>query len=158
MTGEGPNGSGEEILVLRDPRESTKKCSLTPLRGLPGFRFFDYHPERRVEAAGRILLDPRGELIGEPDAGRGLLLIDCAWRRVDTLLRCVDGELHPRRLPVLSTAYPRKSRLFVDPEQGLASVEALYAALVLLGRPRPDLLDGYRWRDLFLRANPGLTT
>ena len=56
----------------------------------------------------------------------------------------------------LVTAYPRRSRLFADPAQGLASVEALYAALAILGRPRPELLEGYRWASEFLRANPEL--
>ena len=32
-----------------------------------------------------------------------------------------------------------------------------YAALFLLGEPRDDLLAEYRWRDEFLRLNPGLT-
>jgi pre-rRNA-processing protein TSR3 len=146
----------DDILILRDPRESIQKCSLTPLRGLPGIRFVDYHGQRRLEAHGRVLLDPRGEELTPEDAGCGLLLIDCAWRRVDALLRTVDGELHPRRLPDLNTAYPRKSRVYVDPERGLASVEALYVAALILGRPRPDLLQHYRWREPFLRANPGL--
>lgn len=142
-----------DILILRDPRESKKKCSLTPLEGLPGVEFVRYDRERRVEADGRILLSPDGELLTAADAHRGLLLIDCAWRRVPALRATVDGDLVLRRLPPLVTAYPRKSEVFEDPDEGLASVEALYAALAILGRPRPELLDGYRWRDEFLRAN-----
>ncbi len=145
-----------DVLIVRDPRESAKKCSLTPLRGLAGIRFVDYHPERRVHAGARILLHPEGELLTEADRGRDLLLVDCAWRRVPKLLRTVDGELVRRSLPELASAYPRKSRTFDDPERGLASVEALYAASVLLGEPHPEWLDGYRWRAEFLRVNPAL--
>ena len=43
-----------DVLILRDPRESTRKCSLTPLRGLPGIEFVTYAHDRRVDAAGRI--------------------------------------------------------------------------------------------------------
>lgn len=144
------------VLILRDPRESAAKCSLTPLRGLPGVTFVSYHPARRVEAGGRILLDPEGEELGDGDRGRDLFLIDCSWRRVPKLAATVDGTVLRRRLPALATAYPRRSRTFEDPARGLASVEALYAATVLLGEPRPELLDGYRWREVFLAANPGL--
>lgn len=144
------------VLILRDPRESTKKCSLTPLRGKPSIEFVRYDRERRLDAGERILLHPEGELLSEADRGADLLLVDCAWRRVDSLLATVDGDLIRRRLPTLETAYPRSSRIFADPDTGLASVEALHAALVILGEPREDLLEEYRWRDEFLRLNPQL--
>ena len=147
---------GLDVLILRDPRESPKKCSLTPLRGTPGIRFVSYDRDRRIDAGARVLLHPKGEPITSADAGRPLLLVDCAWRRLPSLLATVDGELAPRRLPPLVTAYPRKSKTFEDPEQGLASIEALYAALALLGDARPQLLASYRWAEDFLRANPAL--
>jgi len=145
-----------EVLILRDPKESAHKCSLTPLRGMPGIRFVEYGADRRVDASGRILLHAEGELLTAADAGLDLFLIDCSWRRVSKLQARVDGAPVLRRLPPLVTAYPRKSSTFQDPDQGLASVEALYAALALLGRPRPELLVNYRWADEFLRFNPCL--
>ncbi len=145
-----------DVLILRDPRESTKKCSLTPLRGVPGVRFVTHDKDRRLDARGRILLHPDGEPIRNSDAGYGLLLLDCAWRRVPELLAQVDGDPPRRSLPPLATAYPRKSRTFADPERGLASIEAIYAALALQGDFRPEILDGYRWAAPFLAANPGL--
>ena len=146
-----------DILILRDPRESLKRCSLTPLRGKEGVRFVHYHPERRVEAEGRILLHTEGELLSSADEGGRLLLIDCNWRRVPKLLRTVDGPFTLRRLPALRTAYPRRSTTFEDPGEGLASVEALYAAQCFLGGgPDPELLAAYRWADEFLALNPSL--
>ena len=145
-----------DILILRDPRESLAKCSLTPLRGLPGVRFVNYDRERRLSAGRRVLLHPEGAELSAADRGADLLLIDCAWRRVPQLLATVEGELVHRRLPTLVTAYPRRSKTFVDPSTGLASVEALYAACALLGVPRPELLHGYRFAEAFLGANPGL--
>ncbi len=143
------------VLVLRDPRESAAKCSLTPLRGAERIRFVEYHPERRVAAGGRILLHPHpeSERLSWGDRGKDLLLVDCAWRRVESLIRTVDGVTYRRRLPPLLTTYPRRSRTFADPDEGLASVEALYAATVILGEARPELLEGYRWREEFLRLN-----
>jgi pre-rRNA-processing protein TSR3 len=146
-----------DVLILRDPRESLQKCSLTPLRGRPGIRFVSFARSRRLDGSGRVLLHPDGELIGPSDRGRGILLLDSSWRKLPELLATIDGDPPRRRLPALSTAYPRKSSVFADPAQGLASVEALYAALALLGTPHPELLEGYRWAESFLAANPALS-
>jgi pre-rRNA-processing protein TSR3 len=145
-----------DVLILRDPRESVKKCSLTPLRGKPGVSFVGYQPDRRIDAGGRVLLHPDGEELTPADAGAGLFLIDCAWRRLPSLLATVDGEPVRRRLPRLTTAYPRKSQLFEDPAAGLASIEALYAAVSILFGPHPELLESYRWADEFFELNPSL--
>lgn len=142
-----------DVLILRDPRESPRKCSLTPLRGLAGIRFVAYRPGRRIDGVGRVLLHPESELLSERDRGKPLLLVDCAWRHLPELLACVDGEPVRRRLPALDTAYPRSSKVGEDPSTGLASVEALYAALALMGEERSELLAGYRWTDDFLAKN-----
>ena len=145
-----------DIVILRDPRESIKKCSLTPLRDVEGVEFLRYRHDSVFEVGERILLDPEGEELTVADASLGFLLIDCAWRRVGTLSKTLRGTFHRRRLPVLKTAYPRKSTVFEDPSTGLASIEALYAGHQLLGRPAPELLADYRWRDEFLALNPEL--
>lgn len=150
------NPSDLDVWILRDPKESTRKCSLTPLRGFPGVRFITYQPDLELPCAGRVLLHPEGEELGVADRGAPLLLVDCAWRRLDTLLAVVAGAPTRRRLPPLRTAYPRRSRTFADPARGLASIEALYGALALAGRPRADLLRGYRWATEFLALNPDL--
>ena len=58
-----------------------------------------------------------------------------------------------RSLQGYRTAYPRVSKLGTDPDNGLASVEALYLAYHILGRPTEGLLDHYRWGEEFLRLN-----
>lgn len=142
------------VLVFRDSHESPQKCSLTPLRGNADVRFVDYPRQGSVDAGGRILLHTDGEVLGPDDAGKGLLIVDSSWRRLPKLLRLVTGDPPRRRLPPLVTAYPRKSKRYEDPSEGLASVEALYAALFLLGHARPDLLEGYHWKEQFLELNP----
>ncbi|MFT6109597.1 MAG: ribosome biogenesis protein Tsr3, partial [Planctomycetota bacterium] len=48
----------------------------------------------------------------------------------------------------------RRSKGFEDPSEGLASVEALYAALLLLGATDIEyLLDDYLWKKEFLDRN-----
>jgi rRNA small subunit aminocarboxypropyltransferase len=145
-----------DVLIVHDPREPAKKCSLTPLRGMAGVRFVPMHGDERVDAGRRIWLHPEGDELGPADRGVGLLLVDCTWRRLARLSKRIDGVLVRRRLPKLVTAYPRRSKLALDPEHGLASVEALYAAIALLYAPCPELLAHYRWAAEFLVANPDL--
>jgi pre-rRNA-processing protein TSR3 len=145
-----------DILIVRDPREPAKKCSLTPLRGMAGVSFVSLRGGKRVDAGRRIWLHPDGDELSADDRGLDLLLVDCAWRKLPAISKAIDGELLPRRLPRLVSAYPRRSKIAQDPSEGLASVEALYAAICLLEGPRPELLANYRWRDEFLAANPQL--
>ena len=42
--------------------------------------------------------------------------------------------------------------MYDDPPQGLASIEALYVAMKVLGFDDPSLLDGYHWKDEFLAS------
>ncbi len=58
-----------------------------------------------------------------------------------------------RSLSGYQSAYPRVSKLGTDPDNGLASVEALFLAYHILGRPTVGLLDHYRWAESFLRLN-----
>ena len=116
-----------------------------------------------LEVGARVLLDPEAPVLDQADGalepggvGLGLFVIDCSWRRLPRIGRAVVDAPTRRALPPLETAYPRKSRTFEDPRRGLATVEALYAASALLGRPDPTLLDGYRFAEAFLERNRGL--
>src|SRR6185436_16281566 len=71
-----------DVMIVRDPRESAQKCSLTPLRGVDGVRFVTHRGDQRVDVGRRILLSPGGEELTRADRGYGLLVIDCAWRKV----------------------------------------------------------------------------
>ncbi|HIA38186.1 MAG TPA: hypothetical protein EYN86_01530 [Planctomycetes bacterium] len=103
------------------------------------------------------LLHPDGVPLTSADAERPLLLIDSSWRDLPRMLSTVHGDFALRCLPKnLVTAYPRKSKTFEDPETGLASVEALHAATVRLGRRDDSLLEGYYFGDKWLELNPQL--
>jgi len=165
------------LRVVQDFKENRRKCTLTPLEGAAGVDFVRLaHPrrcrapaEQPVQIGGGILLHVDGppltaldRALLEPnddgDADRSVVLIDSSWARVAKVLaRCAPSpgaRLERRSLPAeLSTAYPRKSKLYDDPVRGLASIEALYAVTVILGAPRNELLTHYRWSDEFLCRN-----
>lgn len=107
-----------------------------------------------MEVGQVTLLHPDGKPLSSADNQRPLLLIDSSWRDLPRVLRGVTGDLQFRSLPKgLKTAYPRKSSTFADPEAGLASIEALYAACALLGFREESLLNEYYWREEFLKKN-----
>jgi len=148
-----------EIKIIRLRKESPKKCSLTPLRSREELPIEWFHCDLGdpIEVGEVTLLHPDGEILSPADARRPLLLVDSSWRDLPRMLRTVNGTFHKRCLPTgLETAYPRKSKNFEDPVTGLASIEALHAALVLLGKRDDSLLDGYYWAKLWLESSQAL--
>jgi pre-rRNA-processing protein TSR3 len=151
MNPERPDDPPPTILVVH-PRENRRKCSVEPLRGRPGFRFWKF-PERGPEPIdGYVRLAIGGPLISADDACRGLLVLDGTWRLAQRM-EPFFSELPVRSLPEWVTAYPRASKSWPDPTQGLATIEAIYAAWLGMGRPVAGLLDHYRWAEQFLEKN-----
>ena len=139
-------------VIVRHSHESPRKCSVLPLRGRPGLLFLSYPVKFRPPLAGYVRLSAEGPPLSAADAGKGLLLLDGSWRGAAAMTRDF-ADVPPRSLSGYRTAYPRVSKRGTDPDNGLASVEALYAAYRVLGRPTDGLLDHYRWAEEFLRLN-----
>lgn len=140
------------ISIIRHPKEKRSKCSLTPLEGRPEIDFYKACEGWHFDATGFTLLT-----LGEPelsveDLGRPLLLLDSTWRLLPQLEACLVGECVRRTLPIVPSAYPRVSKIAEDPFAGLASVEALYLAKLLLGERDDSLLEKYYWREIFLNS------
>ena len=138
------------IVVHRKERRS--KCSVEPLRGRDGFEFRTY-PQDDIEIpANYVRLGIEGPLLTEQDTCSGLLVLDATWRWAEKME--MDYEQVPvRSLPIWETAYPRTSKFFEEPTQGLATIEAIYAAYHQLGYSTDGLLDEYYWGDKFLELN-----
>jgi pre-rRNA-processing protein TSR3 len=154
-TPSGPVRRSPPTICVVHPRERRSKCSLEPLRDREGFVFWTF-PERGEEPLeGYVRLGMGGPLIGPRDAAGGLLVLDGTWR-LAAGMEADYSELPVRSLPELETAYPRSSKIFDDPAEGLASIEALWAAYRLMGRCGDGLLDHYRWAEQFLAANSDL--
>ncbi|MFN7669149.1 MAG: hypothetical protein ACK595_09490 [Planctomycetota bacterium] len=138
--------------VIRHHKERIAKCSLRFLHGRPEMTFLRERPGFTFDATGYLLLAVDAPPLSAADAGRPLLLLDSTWRWLPRLRACVTGAPIQRSIAAgVATAYPRASKHFADPAAGLASIEALYLARALLGDKDPSLLDGYHWRDEFLR-------
>jgi pre-rRNA-processing protein TSR3 len=139
-------------VIVRHHAESPKKCSVMPLKGRPDIVFLNYPVKHRPPLEGYIRLAAEGPPLGPADAEAGVLLLDGSWRWAAAMERDFQ-DVPPRSLTGWKTAYPRVSRLGTDPDNGLASIEALFLAYHILGRPTDGLLDAYHWADEFRKAN-----
>jgi len=132
--------------------EKRSKCSVEPLRKTGGFIFWRY-PKRGTESLeGYVRLGLGGPQLSIEDRDRGLLLLDGSWRWAAKMEKAYT-DIPVRSLGPWQTAYPRQSRVFADPAEGLATIEALYAALCQMGRRADDLFVSYHWGSLFLERN-----
>lgn len=147
-----------KVTVLRHFRENVKKCSLRFLHDNPNFEFIKAKPPFEFDATGYTLLEIDAPQISPADLGRPVLLLDSTWHLLPQLRRGITGKFVPRSLPsALKTAYPRKSKVFCDPSRGLATIEALYAALRLMGDTDfGGILENYRFAEDFLSTNRDL--
>jgi len=139
-------------VIVRHTRENPKKCSILPLRGRSDVVLLPYPVKHRPPLDNYVRLAADGPELSATDAGHGLLLLDGSWRWAEAMTRDF-ADVPPRSLHGWQTAYPRSSKLGTDPTNGLASVEALFAAYHRLGRPTLGLLEHYRWGQEFLLRN-----
>ena len=139
-------------VIVRHSHENPRKCSVLPLRGRPDLIFLPYPVRQRPPLDGCLRLAADGPPLTAADAASGLLLLDGSWRWAAAMTRDFS-DVPPRSLTGWRTVYPRSSKLGTDPGNCLASVEALFVAYHVLGRPTAGLLDYYRWAEEFLRAN-----
>jgi pre-rRNA-processing protein TSR3 len=139
-------------IIIRHPKESPKKCSIVALKSREDVRILPHPVHKLPPLEGYVRLCEEGPPLTAADRDCGILLLDSSWRHVRAMLKGVE-HLPVRSLPDYQTAFPRVSRLGTDPDNGLASVEALYLAYHIFGRPTEGLLDHYRWAEEFLRKN-----
>ena len=159
-TSPGDLGSNNEQNSQPSPRtiivvhshERRSKCSVEPLRGRDDFAFFTFPEKVTLPTENYILLGMGGPVLSADDAGSGLFVLDATWRLAGKMERHYL-DMPVRTLPPIKTAYPRVSKLNHDPDGGLATIEAVYAALKLMNRPVEDLLDNYYWKQEFLELN-----
>lgn len=145
-----------QTTILRHPKERLSKCSLEPLRGLEGYAFHRAKPGLEVDVGGKVVLAVDAPPLSESDRGHELVLLDSTWRLLPDLQKCLVGEPIYRSIPGgFETAYPRVSKIGENPDGGLASVEALYVAIRMMGEDRIEMLKDYYWRDSFLEKNRG---
>lgn len=143
-------------VILRHQRENLKKCSLRGLEKRPDFRFYSYPHDTLPNFEGYILLALDAPPLNLEDQAMGLFLLDSTWRYSEKMLKFSEskGPLNKRSIPShFRTAYPRRQDDCVDPQRGLASIEAIFIAYHLLGRSTEGLFDNYYWKESFLKIN-----
>jgi pre-rRNA-processing protein TSR3 len=145
-------GAFPPTIIVVHPRERRSKCTVEPLRDAEGFVFWTFPEQGPEPLDSYVRLGIGGPLLSTDDRDRGLLVLDGTWRLADRMEKFFR-HVPLRSLPSIHTAYPRASFTYPDPSGGLATIESIYVAYRLLGRPCDGLLDKYHWRADFLARN-----
>ena len=143
-------------IIVVHPKERRSKCTVEPLRTqehyADEFHFWTWPHQGTESLDNYIRLGIGGELLSENDREKGLLVLDGTWKLTEPMERDYQ-DIPLRSLPCWQTAYPRTSKIYLDPQSGLATIEAIYVAYTLLHRPTDHLLDDYYWKEEFLDRN-----
>ena len=147
-------------IILRHRKENLKKCSLRGLEKRNDLSFYTYPTSMDLNLEGYVMLylDPNSpKVLSQEDKNYGLFLLDSTWnyekKMHDQILKNHPKIIY-RSLPDhFVTAYPRIQTGCVDPEKGLATVEALYIAYKILDKNTEGLLDHYYFKEAFLEKN-----
>lgn len=139
-------------IIIRHPRENPKKCSVLPLQGRDDVKILPYPLTEPISFDGYIRLAADGPALSSADRECGILLLDGSWRSARRMIQHYE-HMPARSLSGWKTAYPRVAKAGTDPDNGLASVEALYVTYHILGRSVDGLLDHYHWAERFLELN-----
>lgn len=146
-------------ILIRHRKENKKKCSLEPIKGRRDCLFLSYPNTKLPDIKNYVLLGFEGKTLSKEDQAKGIILLDGTWAKASIMEKELfkGFKIERRTLPShFKTAYPRKQTGCDLPEQGLASIEALYIAYYLLERDTSNLLDHYYWKEQFLKKNETL--
>jgi len=145
--------------VLMDKLENPRKCTVDPIKDHPAILIRRYGGPAPIAKIGAdILLHIDGpdlpDLVREKKVS-SIAVIDCIWKRVDFAMKKIEGPL-----PILTkipdgfvTAYPRRNKQGLDPDGGLATIEAMFIAAAFCGSWDETLLDKYHFKNAFLETN-----
>ena len=134
--------------ILRHRKENLKKCSLHGLESREDLHFLTYPIDPIPFLEKGIILDLNAPPLSKKDLGHQLFLIDGTWKYAAVMSRLLPHKekwLYRSLPPEIRTAYPRKQTKCSNPERGLASVEALFIAHLILGYKTKGLLGHYYW-------------
>ncbi len=132
-----------------DPR----KCSAAKMVKL-GLAIPVKYPRRPPR--GALVLDPFADKVisredREVALNRGIVVVDVSWNKVDTrrFERIVRGRYERRRLPFLRAGNPVNYGIGYK----LSSVEAVIAALRIMGFDVEEYIGVYKWCSTFITLN-----
>lgn len=136
------------------------------MEGRSDFLFYTYPPKKPIPLNDKwLVLSVQAPPLSQADSQRELLILDGTWRYAALMKKYIDKlciENNPEN-PVLleersipkgwRTAYPRRQEDCEDPSTGLASIEAIAIAYLILDRDPTGLFDNYHWKSDFLKIN-----
>ena len=141
-------------IVMIHRKENLKKCSVWPLHHRSDFQFHIFpYDIPSLDPKRVVRLGMGGPLLSPADAECDLLVLDATWRLAPKMEEPFVS-IPVRSLPRFHTAYPRVAGDSTDPQEGLATIEAIYCAHRMMGWNTEGLLSHYRWREEFLQRNP----
>ncbi len=141
-----------------DKKENKRQCTVYPLRYRKDFRFYYFHKNAPIsQPQSDVLLHVNGVPIQEYTKKiQSIAVVDCVWKKVEPALKLMENPLPPLvKIPGdFVTAYPRKSKYEnLDPEGGLATIEAIFIAGAFLNNWDESLLSNYYFKKEFLKCN-----
>jgi len=159
-----------KIIILKDYKESPKRCSIIWLRGKKGFEFLDRRKFDEYDFSGFTLLHPDGEPVTKIKKNEKILLVDSNWRKARRMYNRLalkynlnsftssrngkrSGVFHKLkkiRIDGFKSAYPWKRG---RPDNGLCSIEVLWVLSLLAGKRDDSLFGNYKWKKEFLGLN-----
>ncbi len=107
---------------------------------------------------GSIVLNPFADSVLSADdrepIKRGLVALDCSWKKAKDIFNRISRKTFQRRLPLLVAANPVNYGKIAM----LSTVEALSAALYILGYKKEAeyLLSKFKWGETFIKLNRNL--
>ena len=142
-----------KTIVMIHRKENLKKCSVWPLHVREDFRFHTFPYEiPKLDPNNTVRLGIGGSPLSQEDAEKNLLVLDATWRLAPQMEEPFT-DIPVRSIPSFVTAYPRVAGDSTDPKDGLATIEAIYCAHLIMGWNTDGLLDHYRWKDQFVQEN-----
>lgn len=105
--------------------------------------------------SGAVLLNPFSQKAfsreDEAHVRRGIVALDCSWKRAEEVFASVGARTQGRALPLLMAANP----VNYGKISKLSTAEALSASLYILGYKKEgkELLSKFKWGETFLSLN-----
>lgn len=142
-----------KVTIIKDYKENSKKCSVLPLQNKENFTFVSRDFVDDHDFTGLTLLHPEGEPVKTLSKDEKLLIVDSNWRKARKMYNRLEQKYpNMKKISIRGfvSGYPwKKGR----PENGLCSIEALFAAFMLAGIYDESLFENYRYKDKFLELN-----
>ena len=136
--------------------DKKKECSIWNVQHRSDVSIYKKKDLDKIDLKNKIILQVGAEILSVKDCKKDLIIIDMSWREALKFSKRIPAEIEKRSIEGFKTAYPRTKSSTIRPDAGLRSVECMFVAkLIMNGQTDETLLDGYYFKDEFLKINKG---